>query len=219
MNVEALDGLELKAALDSYVRRSLTTGDDALLVGNSKDLLEAVAKYVLDVATGSYPQSTNFDATLFQAFDRLGMATPSVEILRSLDRDPEKAFEQVLWLLGVVGKRLRNEVGTGHGRPLRAHFPSAGWSELIPSGGTCRSSSARPSLRSKHRLDQQSQIGGCRPPVSPAGLGHPRLQPTERQSSQWRRRDVNSPDRGSRVEMSVVMSAWYSTGDGSDELI
>jgi hypothetical protein len=116
-NLDALEGVALKAALESYVRRSLTTGDDALLIGNAKDLVEAVARHVLELTTGAYPQGANFDATLYQAFDRLSLATPHPDVLKALDQDPEKAFEQVMWLLGVTAKRIRNEMGTGHGRP------------------------------------------------------------------------------------------------------
>ena len=117
MNLDALDGVELKSALEAYVRRSLASEDDALLIGNAKDLVEAVARHSLEEVTGSYPQTGNFDATLFQAFDRLSLATPDPQVLKTLDSDPEKAFQQALWILGVTTKRLRNEMGTGHGHP------------------------------------------------------------------------------------------------------
>jgi len=117
VNIDALEGAELSEALESYVRRAMAAGtDNALLIGNAKDLLEAVSRHAIESVTGTPWTQTNFDATLFQCFDRLGLSTPPQTALAQLDRDPEKAFEQAIWLLGITTKRLRNEFGTGHGR-------------------------------------------------------------------------------------------------------
>ena len=68
--------------------------------------------------TGSYPTSSDLPTTLFNAFDRLGLATPPPNFAEALDRDPSRAVEQALWLLGVAANRLRNAEGVGHGRPF-----------------------------------------------------------------------------------------------------
>ncbi len=117
--LEALDGLALTEALRNYVRRAQGgSRDAALLVGTSKDLLEATARHVLVEMTGDYPQSSNFPMTLYLAFDRLGLQPPSPKVADSLDPDPWVAVTQACYLLGGAVNRLRNHEGTGHGRPF-----------------------------------------------------------------------------------------------------
>jgi hypothetical protein len=78
---------------------------------------EAAARHVLVERTGSYPQGGHkgsFPVTLANAFTTLVMAVgPSVK----LDDDPHRALQQCLFLLGTAVNRLRNEAGTGHGKP------------------------------------------------------------------------------------------------------
>jgi hypothetical protein len=119
--LENLEGSELTDALRAYVRRAQVGSDDAaLLVGTGKDLLEATARHAIVVTTGSYPTGNHFPTTLYQAFDRLSLAVPPPDLADKLDRDPGRAIEQCLWLLGVSVNRLRNAEGTGHGRPFPA---------------------------------------------------------------------------------------------------
>jgi len=119
--LENLEGPELTEAIRAYIRRAQAGSDDAaLLVGTGKDLLEATARHALAVATGSYPSTYDFPTTLYQAFDRLSLAVPPQDLAAKLDRDPSRAIEQCLWLLGVTVNRLRNAEGTGHGRPFPA---------------------------------------------------------------------------------------------------
>jgi hypothetical protein len=119
--LENLDGNELTEALWVYVRRARSNADDAEeVVGTSKDLMEAAARHALMSLTGGYPSSANFPMTLFQAFDRLGLATPHMEVLRSLDGDEWQAVQKALYLLGVAVNRFRNSDGQGHGRPNRS---------------------------------------------------------------------------------------------------
>ncbi len=123
--LENLEGAELTDAPKAYVRRAqLGSEDAALLVGTGKDLLEATARHALIVATGSYPSSGHFPTTLYQAFDRLALALPPPDLADRLDRDPNRAIEQCLWLLGVSVNRLRNAEGAGHGRPFPASVTS-----------------------------------------------------------------------------------------------
>lgn len=128
LSLDALDGVRLGEALEAYVRRALRGGDDsALLIGTGKDLIEACARYALEETTGSYPNSANFEATLWQAYDRLGLAPPDHAVLATLDPDPEIAMQQAVWILAVAENRLRNRLGTGHGRPrLEVRGPDLG---------------------------------------------------------------------------------------------
>jgi hypothetical protein len=116
-----LQGVAATEALRAYVRRAHAgSADAALVVGTGKDLLEATARHVLVERTGTYATSANFAATLYQAFDRLNLAAPGPDALSALDSEPSRAVEQSLWLLGCAVNRLRNEQGTGHGRPFPA---------------------------------------------------------------------------------------------------
>lgn len=113
-----LHGTELNDAVHAYVRRmNLNPDDPQLLIGSGKELDEAAARLVLEERTGSYPvggHPGSFPVTLAGAFTVLGLAVPPrVE----LDPDPHREVQQCLYLLAVAVNRLRNDVGTGHGRP------------------------------------------------------------------------------------------------------
>jgi hypothetical protein len=115
--LESLEGSELTEALWSYVRRARSGADDAeLLIGSAKNLEEAAARHVLKTTTGDYPiggREGSFPTTLYQAFDRLGLAGSTCQ----LDADPYRAMQQAIFLLGCAVNRLRNQRGDGHGRP------------------------------------------------------------------------------------------------------
>ncbi|MCA2243358.1 MULTISPECIES: abortive infection family protein [Mycobacteriaceae] len=116
--IDNLAGTELTDTLLGYVRRiNLNPDDAALQIGTGKELDEATARHVLVERTGSYPQGGNkgsFPVTLANAFTALGLAVgPDVK----LDDDPHRAVQQCLFLLGTAVNRLRNEAGTGHGKP------------------------------------------------------------------------------------------------------
>lgn len=114
-----LDGLsfaETTEALENYIERAKKGFEDAaLIIGTSKDLMEAVAAHVLVVNTGSYPATTNFPTLLGQAFISLNMATPYDK--KTNDEHPRKDIERNLYNLACGINRLRNKQGTGHGRP------------------------------------------------------------------------------------------------------
>jgi hypothetical protein len=116
--IDNLTGTELTTALRGYVQRINLNPDDApLQVGTGRELDEATAPYVLEERTGSYPvggHAGSFPVTLANAFTALGLAVPP-QI--PLDKDPHRAVQQCLFLLGTSVNRLRNEAGTGHGRP------------------------------------------------------------------------------------------------------
>ena len=115
--IDNLSGTELTAALRSYVDRINLNPDDApLQVGVGKELDEATARHVLTELRGGYSESQNFPMTLAAAFDAVGLAIPTVT-LADFDQDPHRAVHQCLMLLATAVNRLRNDAGTGHGRP------------------------------------------------------------------------------------------------------
>ena len=116
--LEGLEGADLTEVLWSYVRRARSAADDpALRLGTAKDLTEATARHVLVETIGSYPAHANFPATLWQAYDRLGLEGPTTEALKLLDGDAWRSVERATFLLACAVNRFRNEEGTGHGRP------------------------------------------------------------------------------------------------------
>ena len=118
--IDNLTGSELTDALRGYVNRINLNPDDApLQVGTGKELDEAAARYVLLDRLGEYPiggQSGSFPATLARAFTALGLEV-APDITRQLHADPRRQVHQCLFLLGLAVNRLRNDAGTGHGRP------------------------------------------------------------------------------------------------------
>ena len=130
--LSGLDGRELTEALRAYVRRAQRgAGDAELVIGTSKCLEEAVARHVLNEATGGYSASMDFVSTLFAAYDRLGLAAPHTT--DHLDADPYRELEIAIYFVGRAVNRLRNDRGDGHGRPtppvataLEARLTAAG---------------------------------------------------------------------------------------------
>jgi hypothetical protein len=153
LTLDALSGAKLTDALEAYVRRALRGGDDdPLLVGTGKDLTEAVARHVLFETTGAYPTNANFEATMWLAYDRLGLAQPPRAMIQGLDQDATNAVHQALLLLAVAQNRLRNEVGSGHGRPQLARLPTR----------LARLAAQSSGLVSRMLLDRLSEIRGPR---------------------------------------------------------
>ncbi|EHB55122.1 hypothetical protein MycrhDRAFT_2316 [Mycolicibacterium rhodesiae JS60] len=115
--IDNLSGTELTTTLRSYVDRINSNPDDApLQVGTGKELDEAAARHVLTELRGGYSVSQNFPMTLATAFDAVDLAIPTVT-LSQFDQDPHRAVHQCLFLLATAVNRLRNDAGTGHGRP------------------------------------------------------------------------------------------------------
>ena len=114
--LDTLSGVDLTAALESYVRRARRGSEDAaLLVGTGKDLLEATSGHIISERFGQYSHQSNFPTLLGQAFVAVGMTTPQT---------PAKPGEAVqcrlhrsLYEAGCAVNALRNKQGTGHGRP------------------------------------------------------------------------------------------------------
>jgi hypothetical protein len=116
--LEGLEGTELTEALEMYVKRSRAAGGDVgLAIGTAKDLTEATARHVLVETIGTYPAHGNFPATLWQAYECLGLAGPDTGAIKLLSGDSWECVEQAAFLLACAINRFRNEEGTGHGRP------------------------------------------------------------------------------------------------------
>lgn len=111
-----LAGPDVTAVLASYVRRAMHgRDDDALVIGTSKDLVEATAAHVLVERYGSYDAS-NFELLLGRAYVAVGLATPSDKEVAA--EPARKKLERSLFVAAVGVNKLRNKAGTGHGRPF-----------------------------------------------------------------------------------------------------
>lgn len=107
-----------RPALDEQLARLQGAIDDpALAIGAAKDLLEAVAKFVLEEIAGGVPANADFSSLWFHARDRLGIHPKDVT-----DGQPGgshvRAILQSTWTIAEKVNDLRNEQGTGHGRTL-----------------------------------------------------------------------------------------------------
>ena len=112
-----LAGNEVTEVLAAYVRRaSRGMEDDALVIGTSKDLVEATAAHVLVQLWGSYPSKSSFETLLGQAFVAVGLAVPGDK--ETADEPARKKLERGLFSAALGVNRLRNKAGTGHGRPF-----------------------------------------------------------------------------------------------------
>jgi hypothetical protein len=125
INFDGLTGPEATEALRSIALRAARgADDDPLVVGTSKDLLEATAAHVLTECFGTYPETANFPSLLGQAFVAVGLATP--EHAKKPDEPAGRRVERSLYEAGCAVNGLRNKEGTGHGRPW---LPSVSSSE------------------------------------------------------------------------------------------
>lgn len=113
--LETLSGKNLTVALRSYVNRAKKGVEDAaLLVGTSKDLMEATAAHVLQELLGKYPTTVNFPTLLGQAFVALEMKTP--EHPAEDTEHPRGRLERAMYEMACSINMLRNKEGSGHGR-------------------------------------------------------------------------------------------------------
>lgn len=112
LSLEGLSGKELTEALQLYVIRAKKGAEDAaLLVGTSKDLMEAVAAHVVNEIFGAY-KYTHFPMLMGQAFTALGMSTQNIP-----SPLPQQKLEKNMYELACSINNLRNKEGSGHGRP------------------------------------------------------------------------------------------------------
>ncbi|MBK8446296.1 MAG: abortive infection family protein [Micropruina sp.] len=107
-----------RAALDETLGRLRGSGaDPALAIGTAKDLLEAVAKFVLEELGMPVPKAMDFNAIWYVARERLGILPEKVD--QSLSGYKQiRAIHQSSWTIAENVNELRNLQGTGHGRTL-----------------------------------------------------------------------------------------------------
>ena len=115
--LSTLVGIEVTDALKGYARRAQQGAlDAALVVGTSKDLLEATAAHVL------FEQGVPYDAGKWSFPDRLAAAFVSLRmtIPKGAPSAPtaQQRLEMALYEAGCAVNTLRNKQGTGHGRPF-----------------------------------------------------------------------------------------------------
>lgn len=114
--LDNLSGRNLTQALRGYVNRAKKGIEDAaLVVGTSKDLMEAVAAHVIQELWGSYPSTANFPSLLGQALVALDMATPEQKPAKG--EHQRCRLERSLYETACSINNLRNKQGSGHGRP------------------------------------------------------------------------------------------------------
>lgn len=115
--LENLNSVEQHIALKAYAKRAIKGNEDAaLLTGTSKDLMEAVAAYIILEKWGAYPTQANFPTLLGQAFTALGLATTNEK--QQINEPAQKRVERALYEFACSINKLRNKEGTGHGRPF-----------------------------------------------------------------------------------------------------
>ncbi|MDQ4142341.1 MAG: abortive infection family protein [Actinomycetota bacterium] len=118
-SLEAFAGRDLTEALRSYVDRAQKGYADSILVaGTGKDLLEAVAAHVISERFGTYSSAMNFPTLLGQAFVAVGLEAQRPKCDPGGITGARTALSVSLYELGCAVNRLRNKVGTGHGRPF-----------------------------------------------------------------------------------------------------
>lgn len=107
-----------REALDDQLERLRRAVDDpALLLGTAKDLLEAIAKFVLEEFGVSISSRVDFGELWYLARERLGVLPQQVDG-GALGGHQIKAILQSSWKIAEQVNELRGLQGTGHGRTL-----------------------------------------------------------------------------------------------------
>ncbi len=91
--------------------------DPGQLLGSAKDLLEAVAKFVLQEMDFPAPANADFNPLWHLARDRLGLLPSQVDTTR-VGATNIKAILQSSWTIADQVNKLRGLEGAGHGRTL-----------------------------------------------------------------------------------------------------
>lgn len=97
------------------LRRS--TEDPGQLLGTAKDLLESVAKFVLEELSYPVPSNASFDHLWHLARDRLGILPQQVDQQLVGERQVKEIL-QSSWKIAQQVNELRSLQGAGHGRTL-----------------------------------------------------------------------------------------------------
>lgn len=107
-----------RKALDEQVDRLRRAAEDpGQLLGSAKDLLEAVAKFVLEEVGAGAPANASFNHLWYLARERLGILPQQVDPTVP-GANHIKAILQSSWQIAEQVNELRGLQGTGHGRTL-----------------------------------------------------------------------------------------------------
>lgn len=107
-----------RAALDEQLTRLRRNSEDpAALLGGAKDLLESVAKFVLEEAGRLPDRRVEFPEALSLAFEHLGLLPTSVDATTPGGKQLRAIYQSARTVTTAVNE-LRNLQGTGHGRTL-----------------------------------------------------------------------------------------------------
>jgi hypothetical protein len=106
-----------RPALDEQLARLLRAEDDAALsLGSAKDLLEAVAKFVLSEVDWPHGEHDDFNKLWHFARERLGLLPQDAAMGPA--HSEVREILQASWTIASKVNELRNDHGTGHGRTL-----------------------------------------------------------------------------------------------------
>lgn len=107
-----------RAALDEQLERLRRNLDDpAALIGGAKELLEAIAKFVLEEGGRLPQQKVDFPGLIAMSFEMLGIQ-PAVVDDSIAGAKQIRAIYQSAKTVALTVNELRNLQGTGHGRTL-----------------------------------------------------------------------------------------------------
>lgn len=111
-----------KALEENLKRLRNSEADPALMIGTAKDLLESIAKFVLEEVGYPVPKNPNFNQLLHIAREALGVLPERVD--KELPGYKEiRAIYESLWNIAKNVNELRKLQGTGHGRTLPTGVP------------------------------------------------------------------------------------------------
>lgn len=107
-----------RSALDEQIDRlRRSTDDPAQRIGSAKDLLEAIARFVLEELSFPVSQNADFGQLWYLARERLGVRPEDV-VAGQTGSDQVRRILGASWTIAEQVNSLRNLMGTGHGRTL-----------------------------------------------------------------------------------------------------
>lgn len=107
-----------RPALEEQIARIKRSSEDpGALIGTAKDLLESVAKFVLEEVGMPTTSNTDFPALLYLARERLGLLPKDVDVVLPGGEAIRKIL-QASYQIAEQVNALRHVQGVGHGRTL-----------------------------------------------------------------------------------------------------
>lgn len=106
-----------RALDDQLARLRRATDDPALLLGTAKDMLEAVAKFVLEELEFPYREGADYAELWYLARERLGLHPKDIDATVAGGAQVRQILQSA-WSIADSVNALRSREGTGHGRTL-----------------------------------------------------------------------------------------------------